>query len=158
MRTQLSRHQIRTGQGLFETPGLNFTGHPGMTANRIRAEYDLAREIRDYFDNHPVAATPLQVVAAMRSHIATIPALANLLDAEPVPRLSPVGETGSGFYLGLALRGILKFFWPAIIALLLATIAIAASRHGFWQSVTAFLFYALISVFILLAVLGYFSY
>lgn len=153
---QLSRHQIKTGQGLFETPGLNFTGYPGMAANRIRAEYDLAREIRDYFDNHPVASPPLQVVAALRSHIASIPALANLLEAEPVARLSPIGKTGTDFYLGLAVRGILKFFWPLIILLLLAIIAIAGGHHGFWQTVTAFLFYALVSVFILIVFLVYF--
>ncbi len=154
--TQLSRHQVKTGQGLFQTPGLNFTGHPGMTANRIRAEYDLAREIREYFDKHPVTASPLHVVAALRSHISAKPDLAPLLNAEPVPRLSPVGETGLGFYLGLVFRGIWKFFWPVILALLVATIAIAASRHGFWSSLTTLLVCALASVFILLLLLGFF--
>ncbi len=153
---QLSRHQIRTGQGLFDTPGLDFTGHPGMTANRIRDEHDLAREIRDYFDMHPVAAPPLQVLSALRAHIASLPELAKQFEALPVPRLSAVGETGVGFYLGLAFRGILKFFWPVIAALLLATILLAASRHGFWAGTVAFLSGLLVSIVILLAVLAYF--
>ncbi len=153
--TQLSRHQIKTGQGLFETPGLNFTGHPGMTANRIRAEHDLARAIRGYFDNNPVAAPPLQTVAKLRAHVAAIPELAYLLKPEPTERSSPVGKTSLGFYLGLVLRGIIKFFYPLFAVLFLATMAIAVSRLGFWQGVTAFLFYVLISVFILIAVLAY---
>lgn len=156
LRAQLSRHQIRTGQGLFETPGLNFTGHPGMTVNRIRAEYDLARAIRDYFDKNPVAAPPLQTVTLIRNHIASIPELVKLLKAEPIERLSPVGETGPGFYVSLAFRGIFKFFFPVIVVLLLVTLTIAAGRHGFWQSVSAFLICTLISVFILIAVLAYF--
>ena len=38
---------VQASQSLFGTPGLNFTGSPGMTVKRIRAEWDLAREIRD---------------------------------------------------------------------------------------------------------------
>ena len=44
----LMRHRIRTGQGLFDVPGLDFCGTPGMSVSRIRAERDLARNIRDY--------------------------------------------------------------------------------------------------------------
>ena len=152
----LARHQVKTGQGLFDTPGLNFTGHPGMTVERIRAEHNLAREIRTYFDNHQVASTPLRTVAEVRSHIAALPDLKPLLEALPVPRLTPAGETGFGFYVGLALRGIWKFFWPLIAVLALATLAVVLSLHGFWPKVMALSFLTIVSGLAVIGALGLF--
>jgi deferrochelatase/peroxidase EfeB len=152
---QLSRNQIKTGQGLFETPGLNFTGHPGMTAERIRAEHKLARDIRTYFDLHPANGTPLQVLGEVRSRIAANPELSKLLEALSVPRLSLAGETNVGFYLGLAARGIVKFFWPVAAVLFIASTAIAISQHHFFSGVMVFLFSLLVSIFILIGVLAF---
>ncbi len=154
--TQLARHQIRTGQGLFDTPGLNFTGHPGMTVERIKAEYQLARKIRSYFDQHPVSAPPLQTVADVRAHIGTMPELAPLLAAVPVPRLAPAGETSLGFYVGLVLRALLKFFWPLLLLLLVLSIVIVASQHRPGAMLMATVTCLLLSAMILVLVLGFF--
>ena len=77
----LARHRIRTGQGLFDVPGLDFCGTPGMTVSRIRAERDLAREIRNYLDANPPAAAPLALLGQIRTHVAAIPELSPLLSS-----------------------------------------------------------------------------
>jgi deferrochelatase/peroxidase EfeB len=117
---------IRTGQGLLDTPGLNFIGTPGMTVKRIHQERKFARLLRDIFDANPPIGDPLTIVQRMRNHVATDPAfsdLKHLLVPEPTPFLgpaaSPEGLTGS-LILRIAGAGVLTFLWPVLAAAVLA--------------------------------------
>ncbi|KWV48359.1 hypothetical protein AS026_01350 [Rhizobium altiplani] len=58
----LASHHIRTGQGLFDIPGLDFCGTPGMSVARVKREYALARELRTYFDSNSPAGAALETV------------------------------------------------------------------------------------------------
>ena len=117
----LARYIVRTSQTLFGTPGLNFTGSPGMTVKRIRAEWDLARAIRVYFDAIPPTGSPLAIVRRVRGHIAAQPALAPLLTPEPTPLLAlartppPPAPPPLLTILKLVLKGIWNFFWPLLL-------------------------------------------
>jgi deferrochelatase/peroxidase EfeB len=146
LKAQLLRHEIKTGQGLFDTPGLNFTGLPGMAVGRIQEEHLLARALRKHFDGNPIAGSPLQTLLAARKAIEGDPKFKHLLEAEPVPRFAPVGELGLGFYLGLAARGLLKFFWPLLL-LLAALVALA----GYWAWCSAGMSSAVIALLVSIA-------
>jgi deferrochelatase/peroxidase EfeB len=117
----LSGHIVRTNQSLFGVPGLNFTGSPGMTVKRIREEWDLARAIRDCFDDQPPLGSPLVIVRKMREHIATKPELTHLLIPEPTPLLGPSQIPPPPtlppipVILKLAVKAILNFFWPLLV-------------------------------------------
>ena len=86
----MSRHIIRTGQGLLSTPGLNFTGTPGMTVKRIRDEWALAREIRDLIDakNH-FGLGPRDTEPNQTSHFRQSRCRVALAVARPATRSSP---------------------------------------------------------------------
>ena len=154
----LARHRIRTGQGLFDVPGLDFCGTPGMTVSRIRAERDLAREIRNYLDANPPAAAPLALLGRIRAHVAAIPELSPLLSSEPVARLaaSSPNKLDPLFILSLLGLGLLKFFWPVLLLLgvLVVGAAVAAtSAAGGTVGVITFLVGLIFAAFALLGVL-----
>ncbi|WP_072642763.1 Dyp-type peroxidase [Rhizobium leguminosarum] len=153
----LGSHHVRTGQGLFDVPGLDFCGTPGMTVRRIKREYLLAREIRSYFDDNPAAGTPLETVERVRAFVKANAELAPLLDAEPFPRLAAEEPSGLdvGFILSLAFQGLLKFFWPALCLLGLfvigATIA-AGLTQGFTVGLIAFFLSTIVAAVAVLAI------
>ena len=121
LRPCLERHQVRTGQGLFDVPGLNFCGTPGMSVTRIRDEYDLARRIRDILDVQKFRGTPLTNLCQIRGDIAADAVLAPLLTPAPVSALPTEGggvALSFGAIISLLLLGILKFLWPVLLVLL----------------------------------------
>src|SRR5262245_2601674 len=83
----LANHQVRVGQGRFDTPGITFCGTPGMTLGRILDEGELAREIRNFLDDTTPTGSPLAAVRQIRACIAGNPKLEALLSPEPVNRL-----------------------------------------------------------------------
>jgi hypothetical protein len=151
----LSHHHLKTGQGLFDTPGLNFTGHPGMTVKRITEEYQLARAIRTYFGENPLTSPSLQTVAKVRAYISTLPEMKHLLEALPLQRIEPKGKTGVGFFADVALRGVAKFLWPLLLALSIATLWIGLSQHGLWPKLLVLAFCFLLSLVIIVAALAF---
>ncbi|WP_375458510.1 Dyp-type peroxidase [uncultured Enterovirga sp.] len=115
----LKRYDVRTGQGLYRQPGLDFQGTPGMTVPRILAEFELARVIRDYLDLNSRATGPLSLLADIRRHVREDDRMRPLLVAEPVPRLPAQGEAkfDAPFLLSLVGRGALEFLWPLLLPL-----------------------------------------
>jgi hypothetical protein len=111
--TLLGRHIVRTGTGLGDHAGLDFTGTPGMTVTRIRLEYDLARKVRTLFDEKHYSGSAVEVLAKVRAEIARDEALAPLLTVEPAPLLVEVPESGSFLTAAprLLIGAIVKFFW-----------------------------------------------
>ena len=137
-------HHVKTGQGLLDHPGLDFTGSPGMSVKRIRDEWDLARGIRDLFDTRSYAGTPLEILAQVRADVRTGEAfkdLQHLLTPEATPCLlepppkRPVGQ----IIAGLVFPGIATFVWPVWVPALLLTVLATwlTWRSGAGGTVTA---------------------
>ncbi|BCJ91252.1 hypothetical protein IZ6_19870 [Terrihabitans soli] len=156
----LARHRVKTGTGLFDVPGLDFSGTPGMSVGRILDEYELAREIRTFLDKNPPLGSPLQLVGTIRKHIESKNYLETkradltpLLSAAPVDRLVSVKGAGidPGFVLGLLVPLLLKFFWPLLIVLAAfvigATALVYCTSH--WSLAAVTFFTALIASFLL---------
>lgn len=140
----LAAHRVHTGTGLFDTPGVEFCGTPGMSADRICAEYDLARAVRTYFDAHPLSSeAPLAIVARARAHIAGIPALQSLLTAPPLPVDMP--DPDPVLPLKLIGRGVLHFLWP-VLAVFGVLVAGAVAIAGYTSGVTVSLLVALVGI------------
>ncbi len=151
----LASHHVRTGQGLFDVPGLDFCGTPGMTVARIKREYLLARELRSYFDTHPPAGAPLATLSRVRDFVKANANLASLLDPEPFPRLAAEEppRLDFGFILSLAFRGLLKFFWPVLCLLGLSVVAatnVAGLSQGFAVGVIAFFLSTIIAAVVVI--------
>ena len=139
----LANASLKTGQGLFDLPGLNFAGAPGMSVERILGEARLARAIRDYFDDHAPEETALATLAAAREEIAkNHPDLNGLMRPEPAPLLGGGRSGGLGLYARLAFDGALTFFWP-LLTLALAAVgwsawnSAASDAAGFWSTLAA---------------------
>ncbi len=141
-----SRHTVRTGQSLFGTPGLNFTGSPGMTVPRILSEWELARAIRKIFDDAPPAGSPRAIVRRVREQIAKDSELARLLIPEPTPLLAPgilplpPADPPITTIAKLAGKAVLTFFWPLLVlgaAVTALLIWLACQAGGGWGYVVA---------------------
>jgi len=129
----LRRHQIRTGQGLFDTPGLDFCGTPGMSVQRIEDEYALARDLRDFFDRSAVQGSPLHVFQQAKAFAAALPQHAALMTPAPLGRIADrdPDRFGLSFVASLVGGGLLKFFWPVL--LLLGALVLLAT-FGAWHA------------------------
>lgn len=139
----LRTHHVKTGQGLMDHPGLDFTGSPGMTVKRIREEWDLARGVRDLFDSRNYAGTPIEILEQVRADVRKDPALAqlqHLLTPEPTPMLAPPPANPGLFALlaSLVVPAVLNFLWPVLIPALLLT-ALAVWMSWGYGHVTAIL-------------------
>jgi len=130
-------HHVKTGQGLLDHPGLDFTGSPGMSARRIREEWRLARGVRDLFDEKSYRGTALEILAQVRTDVRKgkpFKDLQHLLEPEPTPCLNAPPPAKSTFanVAGLVLPGLLTFLWPvsvpALALTLLATALVCTSR------------------------------
>lgn len=133
----LKSHLVETGQGLFDTPGLNFCGVPGVTVKRIFEENRLARKVRDFVTDNPGSGDPLEIVRGVREHIADIPELAGLLEPEETPFLEgePAGSGSLGTYGKMAAAGVFKYLWPVLIVS--AVVAVFINRGELWAAVCA---------------------
>ena len=142
----VSRHIVRTSQSLFGTPGLNFTGSPGMTVPRILAEWELARAIRKIFDDVPPTGSPLAIVRGVREQVAKNTELAPLLIPEPTPLLAPgilplpPADPPLQTIAKLAAKAVLNFFWPLLVlgsAITAWFVWLACQAGGGWSYVVA---------------------
>lgn len=115
---------IRVGTGLFDVPGLNFTGTPGLTKTRIWHEWQLARVLRTHFDKNPPTGDALADLQRARDCVRAaktpdLPSFAHLLKPEPTLLLQPAADQ-SGLTLSLiaklAVGAAFKFLWPAMLA------------------------------------------
>lgn len=123
----LLEHRLETGQGYFQSPGLNFSGTPGMSVRRIRDEYRFARRIRDYFDETNSSGTTLEIVQKLRQVVEHDDQFNSwkkhpynfkpMLDIEPTSLLTPTEKspTAPSVVLGTAFDVIKKLMWPALI-------------------------------------------
>lgn len=129
----LKAHRIKTGSGLFDTPGLDFCGTPGMSVDRITGEYGLARALRTYFSDNPPDGAPLEVFGRAKAHAASLPQFTALMTPENFPGVARSdGKTlDLSFIASLALKGIVKYFWPALAVL---GLLVVAASWGAWSA------------------------
>lgn len=133
--TVMRAHHVKTGQGLLDHPGLDFTGSPGMTVTRIREEWRLARGVRDLFDAKSYRGTALEILAQVRADVRKGKAfkdLLHLLEPEPTPCLNAPPPLKSTFanVAGLIVPGALTFLWPVIVPALALTLLAVALTWG----------------------------
>lgn len=128
----LREHSRKVGLGLFATPGLCFSGSPGMTTTTIREEYELARKVRLILESGAVAGTPLQILQQVRAQLPPI-------DRAASPLLAPPSSTH--FPVATILRGFVLFTWPYLLVGALVSIGLgwqAARQAGILWGLIAF--------------------
>ncbi|ONG56050.1 hypothetical protein BKE38_06890 [Pseudoroseomonas deserti] len=116
----LRRHRIRSGAGLFDVPGLDFCGTPGMSVARIRDEHALTRRLRDIMDAGDMPGpTPLARLRALRDRVFGDDLPAGLHAMRQVEPVAPL-PAASGMKDGLAsviLAAAWSFLWPVLLPL-----------------------------------------
>ena len=159
--------RIRTGQGYFQPPGLNFSGVPGMSVTRIREEYRLARRIREYLEQTNLSGTALDIVKDLRAAVQGDTDFhvwkkqphdfRPMLELEPTEILAS-GEKGKPralVILGIVGTAIRTLIWPAFIVAAVAAYFCLPSgastgeaiwgfvwRFGLWSAGLVLLFIA----------------
>lgn len=169
----LKQHMVKTGSGYFNTPGLNFSGSPGMRVLRILQDQQLARGIRDYFDQSSPSGSSLQILTQLRQAIEQddhfteakngAPKLQSLISNETAPILnkSQRKATHPRVISTIILKTITTLMWPLILLALLITYftlpAFELSLAFLWEGAWKFsllslglLIFATLTFFILL--------
>ncbi len=77
------RHVVETGQTPFTNPGVNFTGTPGLSVERIRRERDLALRLTDALDAMGPGRPVLERLEAIRKQLRHEPKWSWALEPEP---------------------------------------------------------------------------
>jgi deferrochelatase/peroxidase EfeB len=123
-------HVVETGQTPFTNPGVNFTGSPGLSVQRIRRERDLALHLTKVLDSIGPRRPALERLEAIRRQLRQDPQWSWALDPEPVASggtLAIVPDTlarALPVAIRLALPFARDFLWPlaipAVIAFLIA--------------------------------------
>jgi hypothetical protein len=140
----LRKHAHTTRQGLFGTPGVNFSGTPEMTVKRIGQEFALARAVRTIIEQGQTKGTPLEILRGVREQIKSME-IADLeeslrkyfgskseLDALLIPasvKLLTPQNTEKMPIVKIIANVAWKFLWPLIpfvfVTVIAATTAIA---------------------------------
>ena len=129
-------HIVETGQTPFTNPGVNFTGTPGMSVERIRGERDLALHLTGVLDAIGHGRRALARLEAVRKQLRSDAKWNWALEPGPVPKggtLTIVPDTlvlSLPVVIKLAPAFIRDFLWPLVIPAIIAFL-IAGSMRGF---------------------------
>lgn len=114
-------HVVKIGQTPFTNPGVNFTGTPGLSAERIRRERDLAVHLTQLLDTIGPGRPAAARLEAIRNQLRSDAKWSWALDPEPVARggtLTIVPDTlvlSWPVVVKLALPFVRDFLWPLAI-------------------------------------------
>jgi hypothetical protein len=138
----LTAHKIAIGVGLFDNPGLAFTGTPGLSVGRIRSEARLALRATEILALQGENMWALERVEAVREAVRHDPELSDMLETGlAAPPFAPPGL--SGLIGKLVLSFAATYLWPVGIVLLLLALTggvwTAWDVVGFWTAVGAVL-------------------
>ena len=131
-------HIVEIGQTPFTNPGVNFTGTPGMSVERIRRERDLALHLTDVLDAIDPGRPALARLEAVRKQLRSDAKWSWALEPGPVPKggtLTIVPDTlvlSLPVVIKLAPAFIRDFLWPLAIPAIIAFLA-ALSMRGFTE-------------------------
>lgn len=140
----LKRHIVRSGAGLFQTPGLCHAGTPGMTVGRIRKEADLAQQAGAILARQPRGLPSLERLEKVKDALGEASTFLAGADAAPAFNPSTLPQAIFAFVLGFALTYLWPFFlalgaWMTFAAVRDAQAAhggrtvLAAAAHGLWR-------------------------
>ncbi len=138
----LSRHRITVGHGLFSSPGLAFSGTPGMSVGRIRKERELAQEVSTILAGQTRDRRAIDRLTAVRGAIRQGNTYAWALEQAPAPLPRIPSASTPRLVLQLILSFLRTYLWP-IGLLLLGWSAYAAvtvypiSRPAVWLAIVA---------------------
>lgn len=135
----LLRYNLKLGGGWFDTPGVCFTGSPGFSVQRIRAEHALATRVDDMRDVLEAPATAAEKLRIVRQRLwaedwkwAFMP--------EPAQFLGPGKERTLPRAIRVFITALLLYSWP-----FLAVPLVLWPLLGFWPAIgTALLLYILL--------------
>lgn len=153
----MRKHSHTVGQSLFSTPGLCFSGTPGMSLGRIRDEYELDREVRDVLESGKYQGTALQILEHVRAHFKDTK-YGHLLRQHDSPLLEPAPATSLS--VSTIVSGLFHFTWPYwLVSLIVSLIltGIVGRQEGFFWAFLAFMFIAglCVALFLGLVAWGY---
>ena len=129
----LKDHIEKAGTGYFSTPGLSFSGTPGMRVERILKDQQLARGIRKYLEDYPPTGSSLKDLGQIKDAMEQDdyftkpgkdqPSLKSLLSDEASPILE--GEKNKPTHPAIIAKiiGVTVFtlMWPMFIIAALIT-------------------------------------
>ncbi|MGO8918598.1 MAG: Dyp-type peroxidase [Stellaceae bacterium] len=124
--------RVDVGQGWFSTPGVNFSGTPGMTVERVTKEADLAKRVSALLDDVPRSDSALATLERVRSILWKDDAAKWAFVAEAAPLLEPAPSPYTALLPALA-SAIAAFLWPFLLVAalpLVAFVAAAVLRHS----------------------------
>ncbi len=121
----LARHRIKVGQGWFTTPGLDYSGTPGMTVWRLRQEQRLASTVAKWLDDMPRTRSALETLQAVRAKLWEA-SEKWAFTAEPAPCLQekPAADDWT-LYARLLLSGIRVLLWPFLLVAAIPMLVVA---------------------------------
>ena len=128
----LARHAARPSNGWRGSPGVVFSGNPGLTVGRIRAEADFVSHVAELVEAQAAQTGALERVAAIRREVAECfpcPALAGPAPttSEPMPGASP------WVIIQILTSFSRTYLWPAALAL--AVWVICAGVRSAWPAI-----------------------
>lgn len=129
----LQAHRIRIGWGLFDTPGLAFSGTPGQSVAAIRREAALAHEVSTLLAGIAPDEPPLRKLAEVRRVLAASPDQAWAL-APPPPADGPKRPPTLADKLRATVPSfVTTFLWPLLLVLVPLSLWLAWPRAWAWQ-------------------------
>jgi deferrochelatase/peroxidase EfeB len=131
----LKRHVVTPGYGWFSSPGLNFSGNPGMSVGRIRTEARLARLVTGLVSEQPAGLRALERVQRVRSALGDEWSWA--LEPPPGPEAKSQlrGVLGK---IGIIIVSLFKtYLWPFLAVALLIAIYVGTRETGLHATLSA---------------------
>ena len=118
-------HVVEAGYKPFANPGVNFSGTPGLSVQRIRREHALAQYVGGHVQGFAPGVGALAIFEDIRSRLRSDPHWNWALEPEPIVQAGPGGELPENLrdaipiILFLAPPFIRSFLWPLAIPPLL---------------------------------------
>ncbi|KAB7648253.1 Dyp-type peroxidase [Polymorphobacter fuscus] len=149
----LKGHVVPIGHGLFDRPGLAFSGVPGLTVTRIQQEDALAEKVAGLLAHPDDFVSALASLDHVKRALAADPEWRWALEAPPPPPAAPAKEPGLvGKIVALAPSLVTTFLWPLLLVAALVSLWIAWPAVP-WSLTVAIRFVLLTAALVLLMTL-----
>lgn len=129
-------HVVPSGQSLFANPGVNFTGTPGLSVERIRRERALALHVAGLLPEPQPGVPALRLLSDIRAILRSDPQWSWALEVEPIAQGGTVTDLPQSFaealpvVIRLAGPFARTFLWPLAIPIAIAFV-LAWWNNGF---------------------------
>jgi deferrochelatase/peroxidase EfeB len=129
----LARYHRPVGQGWFSTPGLNFSGTPGMSVARIKQEHALARLAGALLDRAPRRASAVEKLAFVRERLWQEHAAKWAFAEDTWPFRDAATPWTLATYFAALPAAVRTLFWPFVLVLALGLACAIGFADG-WAS------------------------